>query len=106
MKGGFEMTNKLYSKIDRDIDSIIDARFFLYDDNTFKHRPLCAVFILGEYRELWKDYWNKFNTKNHIIVTDYIKFSYDNDVIISALTRLLIVEDFKLYCYHKMKKRK
>lgn len=96
-----------FKQIDSEIDIIIKDRFFLYEVS-FQHENLCFLFLCSKFKDLWVEYWNKFNGKRKVFISHYIpydEFYCNNFLAIEALTRLLILEDFKLYCYNQINKR-
>lgn len=97
---------KTFEQIDFEIDKLVKDKFF-YSESDFVHAYLCSLFSDSEFEELWEEYWNTFNHKCHSLLIKYVpwdKFYYDNYLEISALTRLMVVEDFKLYCYKHRKR--
>lgn len=97
---------KTFKQIDLEIDELVKDRFF-YNETDFNHKVLCHLFSDGKFEELWKEYWNKFNRNIYGYINYYIHwddFYDDNYLEINALTRLMVIEDFKLYCYEHRKR--
>lgn len=102
---------KTFELIDKEIDKIVRDRFFC-NKLDLSHFSLCLLFSDSKYKKLWGEYWSKFNHNVHTYITGYIRiensdhyvFYADNRHEIDALTRLMVIEDFKLHCYKVLNK--
>lgn len=94
-----------YQTIDKKIDKIIRRKMLVYENDVF-HRTLCYVFENTEFQNDWEKYWKRFNKNKYAYLPSYISFDsvhIDSIFTIRFLTRLLVVEDFKLFVYRKRK---
>lgn len=98
---------KTFNQIEKEIDEIVRHEFF-YNNIGFDHNNLCYIFSGSKFEELWREYWFKFNYKDRVYIPSYIltydEFYRSNFLEVEALTRLMVVEDFKLYCFNWVNK--